>query len=302
MRVVVAAPASIANLGSGFDCMAMAVSLENEWEVRFDELAPPSSQESPNINGNLLLYSIDRALTLGGCARPLVRVRSTPRIPMGSGLGSSASAIIGGLMAANEFMGRSLSQDDILDEATRIEGHPDNVAASLLGGVVVAVQDDGRVVARSLRSSGLSELHCAVAVPKLHLATKAARAALPEQVSLADAVFNVSRAALLVHALCSGDWSALGQACQDRLHQPHRIKLIPGAAEALAAAREAGACAAFISGSGPTICAPCIGCETGEHVGAAMVDAFLGIGIDAELMILTIAVNGARVISADRET
>ena len=155
------------------------------------------------------------------------------RIPLASGLGSSAAAIITGLLGANAMMNNALSNTDILNLATEIEGHPDNVAPALLGGLVATVVNEGKIIARKLDVAG-----CAITIvlPDFHFTTKQARAALPKHVPMKDAVHNISRAVLVTEAFRTGDLDLLGKVMEDALHQPYRLPLIPGAQEAMEAA------------------------------------------------------------------
>src|SRR3990170_4259361 len=174
-------------------------------------------------------------------------------IEVARGLGSSAASIVGGLVAANHLLGNPLDRSTLLEMAAELEGHSDNVAAALLGGVVVVTADGGGV--RAGRFLPRLDLEIVLAVPNLAIATEESRALLPRTVSLSDAVFNLSRAALLVTALLTGDAVLLPAALDDRLHQPHRAKLLPGFAAVVTAAGQAGAYGAVLAGSGSTVAA-----------------------------------------------
>jgi homoserine kinase len=215
-------------------------------------------------------------------------------IPLGSGLGSSASAALIGLLGANGLLGNPISRPEILRMASEIEGHPDNAAAALLGGLVVVISQEGEPITRRF---DLSMLQAALVTPRFDLPTHAARAALPQKVSMQDAVFNLGRTALVVEALRSGDLDLLGQVMQDRLHQPYRLPLIPGAAEALQAARTAGAKAAAISGAGPSLIA--FGGQDLEAVAQAMQAAFMQAGLACRrAAVLNVSNQGALIYSA----
>jgi homoserine kinase len=189
------------------------------------------------------------------------------RIPLGRGLGSSSAAIVGGIAAGARLVGEPLAPEEILRLALPFEGHPDNIAPCVLGGFTVAATTaDGRV--HCLRVPLARALRAVAVVPDVRLATADARRALPAQVSLGDAVFNVNRAALLVAALGQGRFDLLREAVADRLHQPYRAPLLPGMLEVLEAGYAAGALACFLSGAGSTVLALADGRE--QEIGAAM--------------------------------
>ncbi len=297
--VMVKVPATTANLGPGFDALGLALDLWNEaefmpgdeagWTV---EVTGEGAEILPTDAANLVARSAQRLFERAGRAAPAgLRIRCANRIPLGSGLGSSAAAIVAGLVGANALLGGPLDTPGLLRLAAEIEGHPDNAAAALLGGLaVVAAEGEGeRLVAQKI---DVPHLSAAVVVPEFNLPTHAARAALPGQVALGDAVFNVGRTALVVEALRTGDLELLGRAMQDRLHQPYRLKLIPGAAAALAAALQAGAAAAALSGAGPGVVA--FGKEPLEPVSQAMRAAFQTAGLPARAWVLSVTSQGTQ--------
>jgi homoserine kinase len=243
--VVVRAPASSANLGAGFDCLGLALDLWNTVEATPGRLAPDDTS-------NLILRAARATYDQLGAAYPGFELRCENRVTFSRGLGSSAAAIVCGVLLANQCLGTPLDSASLLSLATRLEGHPDNVAPCLLGGVRVALlTDDGGVLQAHVP---LGMPLCAVCfVPDLHVPTAHARGLLPVSVSLADAVFNVGRASLLVAALASGQSQLLAEATRDRLHQPYRLPLFPAGAALLDSALHAGALAAFVSGAGPTV-------------------------------------------------
>ena len=220
------------------------------------------------------------------------RIRMKNNIPLSRGLGSSAAAIVAGLKAANTLLGNRFSRRELLQMATDIEGHPDNVAPAIFGGFTVSVVTRGRVECFSLMPR--MALKLVVAVPEFPLSTKLARSVLPQEVPLKDAVFNVSRAALLVAALLKGHPRFLRSALSDALHQPYREKLIPGMKDVFRAAHKAGALGASLSGAGPCLMAYALQDE--EAVGEAMVKAFAQHGIEAHALQLAIDSHGARIL------
>ena len=244
------APASSANLGPGFDCMAAALALHLELEVvETGSFAVESALRVTKSRENLCVRAFERLHPADGFT---FKIRS--QIPLSGGLGSSAAAIVAGLMAADHLFELDA---DLLGCATELEGHPDNVAASLRGGFVVSA--DGQA-ARFEPPTGLEAL---VVVPEEALRTRSARAALPAQVPMEDAVFNVAHAALLTLGLARGDWDLLARGLQDRLHQARRAHLYPRSFELASRARELGALGATISGAGPAVLVWCFYEQTG---------------------------------------
>jgi homoserine kinase len=246
----VRAPASSANLGPGFDCMAAALSLQMELEVvETGKFAVETDLPIARGRENLCVRAFERLHPADGFA---FRIRS--EIPLSGGLGSSAAAIVAGLMAADHLFELDA---DLLACATELEGHPDNVAASLRGGFVVCA--DGEA-ARFDPPTGLEAL---AVVPEQPVRTRAARAALARQVPIEDAVFNVAHGALLTLGLARGDWDLLARGLHDRLHQRQRSHLFPRSYELACRARELGALGATISGAGPTVLVWCFYEQTG---------------------------------------
>jgi homoserine kinase len=243
-------PASSANLGPGFDCMAAALSLHMELEViETGEFAVESNIAVARGRENLCVQAFARLHSPDGFT---FKIRS--QIPLAGGLGSSAAAIVAGVMAADHLFELDA---DLLGEAAAIEGHPDNVAAALHGGFVISA--DGKA-ARFDPPTGLEAL---AVVPDVAVRTTAARAALPQEVPLADAVFNVGHGALLTLGLATGDWDLVARGLQDRLHQQQRGALFPRSLQLAARAPELGALGATISGAGPTVLVWCFYEQTG---------------------------------------
>jgi homoserine kinase len=254
-RRVVRAPASSANLGPGFDCMAAALALHLELEVEeTGEFAVETGLSVARGRENLCVRAFERLHSADGFT---FRIRS--QIPLAGGLGSSAAAIVAGLMAADHLFELDA---DLLSEATELEGHPDNVAAALRGGFVVYA--DGEAV-RFDPPTGLEAL---AVVPDQAVRTNAARAALPAEVPFEEAVFNVAHTALLTLGLARGDWDLLARGLQDRLHEGRRASLFPRSYELASRARELGALGATISGAGPTVLVWCFYEQTGAVVEA----------------------------------
>ena len=233
-------PASSANLGPGFDAFAAALALHMELEV----------EETGHfaVETDLAIATDRRNLCVRGFERlhppDTFTFRISSDIPLSGGLGTSAAAYVAGLIAADSIFELDA---DLLAHATALEGHPDNVAAALLGGFVISA--DGQAT----RFEAPTGLEAVLVVPHVSVRTAQARAALPAEVPMADAVFNVAHGALLTLGLVTGDWDLVSRGLQDRLHQPHRAPLYPRSSALAARARELGALGATISGAGPTI-------------------------------------------------
>ena len=256
MKIKVSVPATSANVGSGFDALGLAVTLYNT--VTFEEsdrldISAADGTRIPRNESNLVYRSAKGLFDKVGKKIPPLKIVQTNPIPMARGLGSSSACIIAGLLGANRMLGDVLNTQELLTLATAIEGHPDNVAPAMLGGFVTSVIDEGQIY--SVKKKIDTELAFAAFVPDFRLLTSKARAALPAMVSHKDAVYNLSRAALATAAFCDGDYSLLGVATKDSLHQKYRLPLIDGGDEMFELAQDLGALAVYISGAGPTIMA-----------------------------------------------
>lgn len=297
--VKLAVPATSANLGPGYDCLGLALNLYNYLELEPADswklvIRGQGADALPRDKTNLVWRSMERLCQETGTPVPEVKITMENGIPLGRGLGSSAAAIVGGLSLANHWLGNPLGQAELLQLAAELEGHPDNVAPALLGGLCVSVMEAGRVIALNLDlPRHLSLVAC---IPDFTLSTEAARAALPETVAHRDAVFNLSRTGLLLAALARGRLDLVKLACQDRLHQGYRKKLIPGFDAVVAAALKAGALACTLSGAGPTMLAFVSADTDGGEVGQAMVAAFGSRGVAAKSVHLSPDLQGVRII------
>lgn len=251
-------PASTANLGPAFDCLSLALDLWNETRVELAgedlvlEISGEGADTLPHDETNHIVQAIRRVYTEVGEKLPAgLRITCTQRIPPGGGIGSSAAATAAGLLAANTLLGQPQKLSYLLQLGAELEGHADNLAASLFGGLVLVTNEADGSIAQKLECAPLGAV---VIRPEQRLTTKESRSALPKQIPMADAIFNIGHSIQVVEALRNGDIPALASAFQDRLHQQYRLPLIPGAAEALAAAHQAGAAAA-LSGAGPSLIA-----------------------------------------------
>lgn len=299
MRVKVSVPATTANLGPGFDCLGLALGLYNTVQLETIggglriSIDGEGARLIPTDASNLVYRAVYELFMHVGRPVPALHIHLSNGIPVMSGLGSSSAAVVGGLVAGNALLREPLAPDELLDLAIEIEGHPDNAAPSLLGGLVVVVADTGTPVYRRIETPSLRVV---VAVPAFQLATVEARAALPELVPRSDAVFNLGRTALVVHSLAHADYDLLAAVMDDRLHQPYRTGLIPGLTDVFRAARQAGAAGVALSGAGPSV----IAFAPAEHdtIAEAMRLAFADHGLDARTMVLETTTEGARVVHA----
>jgi len=254
--MILRVPASSANLGPGFDALGLALSIYLECRFRPTEaltirVAGRDAAEIPATEDNLIWQTALAVARDTGERLPFVELEIHNDIPLGKGLGSSAAALTAGVVIADRLLGLGWKRHRILDEAARIEGHPDNVAACVLGSIVASAID-AHGETRAVRIDLPAKMNLAVVVPDFQLPTSTARAVLPETVSRADAVFNIQRAALLIAALATGSTLAFPTALEDRLHQPYRAPLIPGMEEILRL-RAPGLLGCALSGSGPSI-------------------------------------------------
>jgi len=270
--VSLAVPATLSNLGPGFDVLGLAIDRENRFAFYAEGLPGDLRVASPN--DHLIVHTLRRALDrFGGVPRSGIRITQQQVIPRSRGQGSSSTARVAGLAAWAWLTGAPLTLDDALGFLADEEGHADNAAGALLGGLVAVAPADGGLA--WLRLPLPAGLRIALCVPEVEISTDAARAVLPRQISLTDAVHNLGRLAFLLGGLAGADASALAVGVGDRLHQPHRAPLIGPAGAALEAARAAGAAGAFISGSGSTLAALVLDPQISvEAIGAAMAGPF----------------------------
>jgi homoserine kinase len=287
--IIVRAPATSANLGAGFDCLGLALDLWNE-------VAATPGITQPDDAENLILRSAHAVYDHVGAAYPGFTLACTNRVPFGRGLGSSSAAIASGVLLANACLDEPLDRTALLDIATRIEGHPDNVAPCLLGGVRVATMTDSGAVIQVGVPVAL-DLRTVVFIPEQPVPTSHARGVLPVSVPRADAVFNVARSSLLVAALAAGRPDALAEATRDRLHQPYRLPLFPPGATLLDTAMQSGALGAFVSGAGPTVLALCGDDSSANTVAAAFESAAHRLGVAGATLRLALTDRGAHVVA-----
>ncbi len=254
--IKVSVPATSANVGAGFDAIGLAVTLYNTATFEAADTLQISSSdgtEVPTGEDNLIYHSAKLLFEKAGEAVPGMKIVQTNPIPMARGLGSSSACIIAGLLGANEMLGGRFCKEELLTIANEIEGHPDNVAPALLGGLSASAVESGKVY--SVQKPVNDTLKFAAFIPNYPLLTSAARGALPQSVSHKQAIYNLSRAALLSAAFCDGRHDLIPVATQDSLHEQYRTPLMPGAAEIVQLAKDCGALACYVSGAGSTMMA-----------------------------------------------
>jgi len=307
-QVRVEVPATIANLGAGYDCLGLAIDLSLRVELEVVAATPgraveldvvgEGAGEIPVGRGNRFLEALDAGLRERRIDRTGIgwRIRMANEIPLARGLGSSGAATIAGLLAATALTGPGdgsdrRSRDVLLDRATAIEGHPDNVAPALLGGFVAMLTP------RSYRFDVPAQLAMVLFVPDLHLSTTRMRAILPESVPRADALSNLARVAVGVAGIASGDWTALARLTEDRLHEPYRAAVYPQLPVLVAAARSAGAIGACLAGGGSTIAAFTLGTPAdAARIGNAMAAVAEAHKLSGNVRVVQARNEGARVL------
>jgi homoserine kinase len=296
-KVTVTIPASSANLGPGFDCLGLALNLYNH--VTLTAVSTPThhitvigtdAHKVATDQSNLVYQSAERLFERVGKRPDNYHIHQQNNIPVGSGLGSSSTAILGGLFGANALIGNPYTRETLLEIATEIEGHPDNVAPAVYGGLVLGVPYNGRLHIEQFRTPAMQVV---IIMPDFHLLTSEARAALPAQVNLKDAVYNIARVGLLIRALETAVYDKLAIAMQDKLHQPFRIPLIPGMQNAIQAAHNAGAKAVALSGAGPSMIA--FAPQNHDAIATAATRAFAKANLNSRTWTLAIDTEGCRI-------
>lgn len=307
-RVIVDVPATTANLGPGFDCLGAALDLNNRFAMRriegggerFELIIEGS--EGSHLRGgpeNLVYRAAQRVWKAAGLEPVALEARVRLAVPPARGLGSSATAIVAGLMGANALVGEPLSKEKLLELAIDIEGHPDNVVPSLLGGLCMtakAASQRWRVV----RCEWASTVKAVVAIPSIRLSTSEARRAMPKAVPVSDAVVNLGALTLLLQGLRTGSGDLISDGMHDRLHEPYRWRLIKGGDQVKQAAMDAGAWGCAISGAGPSVLALCAE-DKGVAVSRAMVRAWEAAGVASRAPVLNVQTTGSHWQPADDE-
>ena len=305
-KVKVRVPATTANMGPGFDCLGMALDIWNTVVVEIDGVETADAASDANIvavsgegmgslptgSDNLVYKSFRRVFDGIGKPVPPVRISCENEIPLGRGLGSSAAAVAGGLLAGSTFSGANLSRERLLELAAEIEGHPDNAAAVVMGGCRIVVSDGDRFITDAVAIP--NELKAVLFVPDVPMPTDEARGILPPTVDRQDAVFNIGRTALLVNALSSGNFEHLGIATEDMLHQPARQKIFFPMKNIFRAAMSAGALGVFLSGAGSSVLA--LARDREYTIGYEMADAAMKSGVEGAIKVTQPTALGAHVV------
>ncbi len=295
-------PASTSNLGSGFDCFGLALQLyltiratvvpKSSVKCRVRTTGTRESSILPRTAENLIYRAMVHVAKREGVDLPRIDLVVQNQIPIGRGLGSSAAAIVGGIKLFGLLCNIELSDSKILDYAAELEGHPDNVGPTLLGGFVVSCVREGEVIL--VKRPWPAEIKIIVVSPQTQLETKRARAALTPLVARADAVHNLQRSALFVAALAEGRYELLWEGMQDRLHQDERRSLVPGLAEALAVGRMPGLLGVALSGAGPSVLA--LAQDNFEEIGLKIASSFDEHKIKSSVRVLEVDTNGCHVL------
>ncbi len=312
MKVSVKVPATTANLGPGFDCMGMALPIYNTITIE-ETVLPGTGIEINAINDDasaddllfehipldetsIIYKAVELLYNSIGQTPSELKITVQSQIPIARGLGSSASVIVGGLIAANELLGKPADEVALLSIATEVEGHPDNVTPAIVGGLVITSQeDDGSIVYKKL--DWPEEWSITVCVPDYELSTDISRSVLPKEVPMADAVFNAKRLGMFVHAVHTKDAELMKIALQDRLHQPYRMKLVPGLDKIIENLKhEENVLGCVLSGAGPSIIV--ISQKNGlDKIKSIVKDTWEDMNVKVNIMTLPVEPQGAQVIS-----
>ncbi len=288
--VTVRVPATSANLGPGFDALGVALDWTGRITIRITDTPQPApSGPMERMAATAALALLDQA---GESPRGLVATYEGD-MPVGRGLGMSAAARAGGVVAANALLGDRLSMEELLPLAVRLEGHGDNIIPALFGGVQVVVEDEGVPV--HVRIAPPADLRIALLVPEFSMPTEESRKLLPTSLTRNQAVHNIGRAAMMVAALTQGRYDVLRTAVEDILHQPARGTLFPAMFPIFEAARAAGAYGAYLSGGGSTIAA-FVSPDLGEHVANTMREAAAAHGVESVTKVVAMSSTGTEVI------
>lgn len=311
MKVSVKVPATTANLGPGFDCLGMALPIYNT--VTIEETVLPGTGVEINVladesvgedfsiehipmDENSIIYkAVELLYNSIGQSPSELKINIHSQIPIARGLGSSASVIVGGLIAANELLGRPADEAALLSIATEVEGHPDNVTPAIVGGLVIsAKEDDGSIVYRKLEWP--DEWVITVCIPEYELATDISRSVLPEEVPMKDAVYNAQRMAMFVEAIHTKDTELMKLALKDKLHQPYRMKLVPGLEKIIQNLKhEENVLGCVLSGAGPSILIISLKNDL-ERIRTMVKDTWHDLNLKAEILTLPVEKNGAQIL------
>ncbi|BAQ60211.1 homoserine kinase [Geminocystis sp. NIES-3708] len=297
--ILIQVPATTANLGSGFDCIGTALSLYNQFEFSLSnndkttfQVIGDGADKISLKEDNLLYQSFLHFYQHINLTPPAIDTKISINVPLARGLGSSATAIVAGLLAANYFSTQKLSQDDLINLAIAIEGHPDNVVPAFLGNCILSVGEDSKWHFVPITSN--PDIKFIVAIPNFELSTEAARAVLPKQLSYSDAIFNIAHLGLLIKGLETGNPDWLTEALKDKLHQPYRKSLITGYDDIYEAVIKAKGYGMVISGAGPSLLALSSSLYADDVINA-MKNTWQNIGIKADVKSLNLDTQGATI-------
>ncbi|MCH8206362.1 MAG: homoserine kinase, partial [Chloroflexi bacterium] len=289
-------PATTANLGPGFDCLGMALDIWNTVRIEVGasgiDICGEGADTLPRDKSNLIYKAFRRVFQEADRPVPKVRIVSENHVPIARGLGSSTTAVVGGLIAGNEVCGRTLTKTRLLEIATDMEGHPDNAAAAIFGGCRIVAWDGDSPLTAGVPIP--PDMRAVVFIPSFTMPTDEARALLPARVDREDAVYNIGRAALLVRAFVTGDMAHLATATEDRLHQPERQTIFPAMRNIFRAALDAGAFGVFLSGAGSSVMA--LAGDRELTIGYEMADAAAKSGIGGAVKITCPTSRGAHLV------
>ncbi len=313
MKVSVKVPATSANLGPGFDCLGLALPIYNT--ITIEETVLPSTGIEINIlndmentvdvgvdnlpkdKNNIVYKAVEMLYNLIGQTPSELKITIQSQIPIAKGLGSSASVIVGGLIAANKLLGNPADEAALLSIACEAEGHPDNITPAIVGGLVLSsIEDDGSIVYRKLNWP--EEWHITVCIPDYELSTDISRSVLPENISMKDATFNARRLAMFIEAINKKDSELMRYALQDRLHQPYRTKLVPGLSEIMTNLKhEENVLGCVLSGAGPSII---IISEKNnlDHIKNIVRETWNNLNVNVDIKTLKIEAEGAKIIDS----
>ena len=291
-------PATTANLGPGFDCLGLALKLYLNLEIEqieeglIIEYQGEGADKFSSKKDTLIRKSAELVLKKTGQdkSKKGLKIKVFNQIPITRGLGSSASAIIGGIVGAAKLYNINLTNQEMLELALPLEGHMDNIVPALIGGLTLAYKT-GQEEIKWARIKTPRDLRVVVGIPDFTLSTEKMRKALPQKVALPEAVFNLSRSALLVNALQNSDWDVLAEAMEDRLHQPYRAPFIPGIEDIFLKIKKTGLAGVALSGSGPSVVSLTKKGQE-EAIGKIMKDAFLYAGVTCRTLVLEVDLEG----------
>ena len=292
-KIVIKVPATTANLGAGFDTLGLALNLYNQFEIEESDKIEietiPESEYLKNPEKNLFVQVLKTTCEYLGNEFHGVKVKQINNVPVARGLGSSATAIVAGIIASFTANKKELTDKDFFNIAYKFEPHPDNLVPAWKGGFITALINEGKTYYNHIFFP--EDLKAVVVIPEFELSTEEARKVLPDKIPLSDGIFNVQRVSLFISALQNRRYDLLKVAMEDRFHQPYRKKLIPNFDKVIQNAYKEGALGASLSGAGSTILA--LTDKNFESIGKAMVDAFSEVNIKSQYKVLEIDKKGA---------